>query len=171
MGEGLRRDVEHDEESDGGKMSKSSGVPSSGDSVTRISQQDFLNELNQTVAKSQDAFDRTVLALSGGAFGVSLAIFKDLLGHHSYNQGFIVAAWVSWTISLAAGLWSHFSSVRANQAAANAWREHGTMEAISRSSSGYETLTTVLNVVSGAAFVLGCLFVVCFVSQNIGGIR
>src|SRR5690349_13298608 len=47
---------------------------------------EYRNHLVTAKAKAQDDYDRTVLALSGAAIGISLTIVKDFLGSQAAQQ-------------------------------------------------------------------------------------
>jgi len=64
--------------------------------------------------KAQEAYDKTVLSLSGGALGISFAFVDEFLtGDTVYATGYLVSAWFCWGLSAAVVLASHFFSQRA----------------------------------------------------------
>ena len=70
--------------------------------------------LTQTEQKSQAEFDKGVLALSGGALGLSFAFLKNIVGAGEIiHAGFLLAAWIMWAASSASVLISFFVSTLA----------------------------------------------------------
>jgi hypothetical protein len=122
----------------------------------------FRDLLQQYAADAQDAYDKAVLTLSGGALGVSFAFIKDVVGtgplHH---WEWLVAAWSAWVLSTASKLWSFYSSEAAMQAAIDKWDDG------EREWKGLLTApnlwTTILDKVAGVSFVLGVIAMGVFV--------
>lgn len=70
----------------------------------------LLQELEQ---KAQESYDKAVLTLSGGAFALSLAFTRVVVGPDPSNYGWLFLAWASWGASIAFALFSHYMSARA----------------------------------------------------------
>ena len=61
---------------------------------------DYRGLLISTEQASQTDFDKGVLALSGGALGLSFAFTKDIVGTtHVVHIGFLLSAWIAWAAS------------------------------------------------------------------------
>lgn len=61
--------------------------------------------------KSQEDFDKTVLALSGGALGISFTFLKDVIGSSPITRPeLLFGAWVAWAVSTFAVLASYYLS-------------------------------------------------------------
>src|SRR6267143_7249685 len=76
----------------------------------------YRDKLVELAEKSQTAFDRTVIALSGGALGVSFAFVKDFLATQTPRcTGLLMGAWGSWITSLVIILWSYYFSALSMQ--------------------------------------------------------
>lgn len=59
--------------------------------------------------KAQEEFDKAVLALSGGALGVSLVFLKDIIGSNPIKlPELLMAAWVCWAFSTLSVLTSYY---------------------------------------------------------------
>ena len=121
------------------------------------------DQLIEYLAKANDAFDNTLLKLSGGALGLSFAFVRQFVGGDEVRSAWLLgAAWVLWIGSLTFGLWSHYVSGLAME------------EAIQRHDAGdaaeggrYDKVTRYLNPVGGLAFVVGVSFAVAFMICNI----
>jgi hypothetical protein len=127
----------------------------------------YLDLLNQTAEKSQDAYDKLVIALSGGALGISMTLLKDFLGKGAFNRELVVLAWLAWTLSLAAALWSSFYSVAANRQMAKEVSEQNKIPSQKEANNAAGLLTQILNFVSGFFFVVGAFLIICFLAENI----
>lgn len=115
--------------------------------------------------KAQEQYDKTVLALSGGAFGISFAFVENFVGQNPQSTTWLLAAWVAWGISIASVLGSFYFSNRAMRK---------TIDQVDRSSieseplgGVYSSVTAVLNAVGGLLFLVGALMLVWFVAQNL----
>jgi hypothetical protein len=125
------------------------------------SDSDYRKHLVDTRQKSQDAYDKTVLALSAGALGVTISFVKEIVGGHPRVTWLLFTAWACWGISCAAVLYSHFSSVAAHKEAIAALDENREPEI------GSNKATKIFNIVSGAVFLLGLLFFCVFAYINL----
>lgn len=126
---------------------------------------DYRAQLVALEQQSQSTFDRTLLTLSGGALGVSLAFVKDLLGGAAPARGqLLMGAWVSWICSLGLVLCSHYFSVLATRTAikqvdAGKIYEHAP-------GKGFGTVTDWLNALGGLAFIGGLVLIALFANAN-----
>lgn len=138
-------------------------MPDSGHSPEVQKYRDLLVE--QTL-KSQAEYDRLVIALSGGAFGISFTFVDRIAGDDPVMIFTMVTAWVLWSASLACALWAHSTSTAAMRAATVAL-DRGRLD--SGAPGGIaDAITHGLNVASGALFVAGLLFVCLFTAANFG---
>jgi hypothetical protein len=116
--------------------------------------------------KSQEDFDKTVLALSGGALGISFAFLKDVIGTEPIHFSMLlVSAWSVWGLSMLCVLTSYFCSHMAirrmitqidedtfhTQKKGGAWRD----------------VTATLNVLGAVFFVGGVLSITIFAAKNL----
>ena len=122
----------------------------------------FLQEAEQ---KAQAAYDKTVLALSGGALGISFAFVKDIVElEQATDRGILVVAWIAWGLSLAAVLVSLFTNVLAMRKAVDQIDEQTIY--VEHPGGWLDLMTLVLNVLSGFLFLLGLGLLVVFVVVN-----
>jgi hypothetical protein len=117
--------------------------------------------------KSQEDYDKTVLALSGGALGISFAFLDKLLVHGPIvRPGLLVLAWSSWAVSVILVLVSYYLS---RVALANAIRQTDKGEIRSVCPGGVPSVILgVCNCGSGLLFVLGVFMMTAFVRFNMG---
>ncbi len=129
--------------------------------------------LSQADQKSQDDYDKTVLALSGGALGISFAFIKDLLSSTPVYKAALLTAWITWTLSLCIVLLSYFTSRKSiRKGIEQVDRELETGKPIEGHFGGvFAKITGGLNVTSGILFVIGIAFFIAFVYFNLGGIN
>ena len=116
--------------------------------------------------KSQGEYDRTVMALSGGALGVSFAFVDAFLKDGpAQDAHFLALAWASWVASLVCVLTSHYFGTLAIRKAIGQV-DRGVVR--SETPGGlFDLLTTGLNGAGGLLFVLGAALAGFFVSANV----
>lgn len=121
----------------------------------------YRDHLVETRQKSQDSYDKAVLALAGGGLGVTINFVKDIVGTHPRATVLLFTAWICWGISCATVLYSHFSSVAAHNEAI------ATLDEDREPDIASDKLTRLLNVGSGALFLLGLLLFGLFAYINL----
>lgn len=122
----------------------------------------FLIEAEQA---AQEHFDKTVLTLSAGAFGVSFAFVENVVGAAPQAVGWLLAAWIAWGASITAVIASfYFSTLSLRRAI-----EQVDAGSIHEETPGgfYTTITNVLNFAGGSLFFIGALLIVVFVAKNL----
>jgi hypothetical protein len=121
--------------------------------------------LLDTEQKVQAEYDRTIVLLAGGGLGISLTILKDVVREKPLNHSeFLFAAWLAWSISLGITLISYYTGI---QAIHKAVRQIATGILHQKSPGGFlNTLTQILNFLSGLLVIVGLLSLICFVYLN-----
>jgi hypothetical protein len=97
-----------------------SASPAAPSGVTEFEAQhaDYDSQLSEHEASMQDAFDRNVILLSGGAFAVSMTFVKEMLGaDQAFDTLFLKLAWICWITAVTAMLVSYFVSAKGMRAA------------------------------------------------------
>ncbi len=148
------------------------GTPS-GDSSSPASAADadeaaeYRRALVSLEQQSQKAFDTTVVTLAGGALGLSFAFLKDILkGQPPIRPGLILAAWILWVVTLTIVLTSYYTSALAMR---KGIRQLDAGGLASRPTGGlFAHVTTVLNALALAAFIVGLLLAGFFLRANMG---
>lgn len=127
-----------------------------------VAKAQYRASLVQLQEKMQAEYDKTVLALSGGAFGVSVLLIKELIGaKKAVGSASVTMAWIFWGVSVLAVLCSFFSSAKAMEAAITRIDRD---EPISEDIGGTPDLwTRGFNYASGGCFVVGLGFFIYFV--------
>lgn len=113
--------------------------------------------------KAFDDFDKTVLALSAGALGISITFLKDLLGPGTTAYSYVVASWVCWSLSILSVLSSYYVSQLTLD------RAIGQIDAGDRPDKPgglFASITKTLNGLGGLCFLAGLIVFIVFVSQN-----
>lgn len=129
---------------------------------------EYRAQLVEIENRSQTTFDRTVLTLSGGALGVSFTFVEQFVGSGpAVQSGFLLAAWIAWTSSLAIILLSHYFSTLAIRATIEQV-DAGTIYD-ERPGRWYDTAVKWANLLGAFLFILGVIFVVVFSMSNLGG--
>ena len=113
----------------------------------------------------QNEYDKAVMALSGGALGISFAFLKDIVGTKGLAHFCaLLGAWVLWGLSISFILASFFTSTKALRRAVDDTDMHTIY--ITLAESGWATATKILNALGGICFFLGLLALVVFVAYN-----
>lgn len=116
--------------------------------------------------KAQTDFDRTVMALSGGALGISFAFIEKVVGSGvPRSVGALKFAWVAWVVSLAAVLTSHYLSALAMRRALEQY--DGGRRPGERVGGAFDSLTSFFNAAGGLAFLAGAAAAGLFVIRNL----
>ena len=128
--------------------------------------QEYRNLLLDAEKKSQEDFDKTIIALSGGALGISFAFVKDIVGNDPLvNSWLLFVAWISWGFSLAFILLSFYFS---QQAFRRAIEQVDSNEIYNQNPGGWQSkVTSALNFLGMLALLFGIGFMVAFVYFNL----
>ena len=115
--------------------------------------------------QAQADYDKTVLTLAGGALGISFAFVERFVKDQPpFRIGFLVAAWMTWTVSLASVLVSFYLS-RLSLDKAIRQADGGTIRR-TRPGGVATILVEGCNFMSGASFVVGLVLMALFVWYN-----
>ncbi len=75
---------------------------------------EYRQQLITLEQKSVESFDKTVIALSGGALGLSLTFVKEIVDlANALQTQWLLTAWICWTTSLLCVLLSFWLSAKA----------------------------------------------------------
>jgi len=122
--------------------------------------------LTQTEQKSQAEFDKGVLALSGGALGLSFAFTKNIIGTGEIiHAGYLLAAWIAWAASSASVLISFFVSTLALRKAIRQL-DQGTI-GMERPGGWWDRATSSLNLSGLILFLFGLAMIIVFLNYNL----
>ena len=121
-----------------------------------------LLELEQ---KMQGEFDKAVMALSGGAIGLSFTFLKDVLKAATLKDtSWLLAAWVIWGLSVSCVLFSFYSSALAMRKAIKQTDEK--LIYVVPEGGFFNKVTMWLNLAGGLLFLFGLLSLVVFMKGN-----
>ena len=128
---------------------------------------EYRNNLIQAEQKSQDDYDKSIISLSGGALGISLVFYKEVIGKEvPLLPELLVWSWGVWAASIAAVVASYFLSRLALRKAI----EQTDKNDFSGGVGGWAAnCTSYANALSGILFVIGISLFIAFSSQNIEG--
>ena len=121
-------------------------------------------EYRRTLQAAEDAshseYDKAILALSGGALGITFAFFKEIAARLGTERPlWLIAA------SLAAILASFYTAGKANRLAI---QQVDKRQVPDKPGGGWDRATRGLNFAGGVCFLLGAVFAICFVYQAFG---
>ncbi len=128
--------------------------------------QQYRTILENLEQKAQNDYDKTILTLSGGASGITIAFIKDIVGTSPIvNSNLISTAWIMWGISLSAVLLSFYTSTCAMR---KKIEQIDNKEVNENKLGGLcDSATGILNVISGITFILGVIFAAKFAYINL----
>jgi hypothetical protein len=116
----------------------------------------------------QREYDKAVMALSGGAFGISLTFLKEVIaGSPIMMPSFLLSSWLCWGSSVACVLFSYFTSTLALRAAIKQTDNHTLYLKSQKLGGRYDLVTKILNFLGGILFLTGVISIVLFVSSNL----
>lgn len=123
--------------------------------------------------KSVELFDNTVIALSGGALGVSVVILERVSERLDKAQiaiqyGWLMpTAWAFWATSVACCLCSHYlSHISLRRAISQLDRG----EIIARAGGCWACVTEAFTLIAGIFFLGGLIAAGCFLLKNVSGV-
>lgn len=130
----------------------------------------YRNHLVQSEQKSLEAYDKSLLALSGGALGISFAFINEIIGPGEINSDWLlVTAWACWVATMGGTITSFYVSHLALRRAIQ--QVDNKRIYVERPGGRFSAITNTLNAVSGGLFLLGLVFIVIFASVNMGSIQ
>lgn len=139
-----------------------------GDKKPDTALQGYRSLLVEAERQSQEDYDKWVMALSGGALGVSFAFVKDFVGEGCVHESWLLfSAWVCWGFSVTCVLFSFYSSQQALRKAIKQVDKEKIYE-VKRLGGLSDQVTAGLNLCGGILFLLGVISMTCFVHLNLG---
>ena len=128
---------------------------------------EYRNSLIELEHKIGEGFDKTLIALSGGALGLTLTFIKDIVGPQSVEAtNFALLSWCLWTASLSSLLLAYYFGSLSYRHALKSY-DKGNLNA-DNPGGGYATATNIFNVVGVVAFILGVMSFIYFAFENLG---
>jgi len=130
----------------------------------------YYDKLCSAAAQSQSAYDKTILTLSGGAFGLSLAFLKDVVGSGTIlYPRILMLAFACWIFSMVVILISFATGQISHTRAAIEYIADPAEYDFTNAGGIANSLTKLANFISGITCIAGLILVSLFVSQNVGG--
>ncbi len=128
--------------------------------------QEYRDYIIRAEQKAQDDYDKTVIALSGGALGVSFAFIKDIIGSDSISIAILLfLSWLFWTSSITCVLASYYTS---HLSLRNVIKKIDAGEAQAPRLGGFaDWMTAILNALGGILFVAGVVLMSIFIKINL----
>jgi hypothetical protein len=127
---------------------------------------DYRKTLQALEQKMQSEYDKAIMALSGGALGVSMTFLKDVVLDHGVHGGnFLLWSWICWGTSVTCTLFSFYTSAQALRRAVRQTDERAIYLEIA--GGKFNCVTKILNFCAGGLFMLGVILIVLFASCNL----
>jgi hypothetical protein len=162
---------EEDDEDEKGKASDST------ESKITDADSKYLETLSECEQQAIDEFDKALLKLSAGAFGISFVFLKEITKSETITcKTVLELAWLFWGLTLGFSLLGFFASHQANRNAQVVYMRYlkSTSPGRRRKTINYKKLRgkwgiTVewLNPLGGICFILGLICMSFFVTNNL----
>lgn len=128
----------------------------------------YRQQLIEFEQKIGAGYDKTLIALSGGALGISISFVKDIVGDKEVLCPLLaLIAWGSWATSLACLLLAFYFGTNAYRYAIRKL-DAGNLNPANPGGC-YAILTAFFNALGGISFIVGVILFVYFAYKNIGG--
>ncbi len=164
-----RKDEEDAEESEAEVKSEREEREAANPPGVRLQRRVYRAHLVSLEQEAQEAYDKAILTLSGGALGLSLVAIKDYLSlRGGAGAGLIVLALLCWALSVSCALFSFVSIRRAFESAIGR-EDPGTISARSQLVSA--RVASGLRIGAGVLFFGGVVFFAAYVASwpGVGG--
>lgn len=120
------------------------------------------DEESEEEMKSLEAYDKSILTLSGGALGLSFVAIKDYLSlRGGAEAGLIVLALLCWALSVSCTL---FSSVSTRKAIRSVMEREDPRKSSARSRERSARVASGLRIGSGLLFFGGVVFFIAYIA-------
>ena len=136
--------------------------------------QKYRDQLLQSLLSNSENYDRSILTLSTAALGLSISVIRDFVPvSKMICESLLYISWSFYAVSILATILSFVSSQwgikRQLLYAEKYYLEE--IETYLKKKNVFRSATTVLNHISGFAFIVGIILTVIFVSANVSNIR
>lgn len=140
------------------------GAPQERNSPSKADEE-YLKLLQESENHAIDQYDKTLLTLTAGSFGVALAFLKDIVKSDVVqSKGWLICAWIGWGAALSLSLIAFYLSHRAMRHAQNQYRD-----GVRNNLGGcYDCLVRTINPIAGLSFLFGLISMLVFVTNNLG---
>jgi len=127
---------------------------------------EYRNQLVGMLSKAEEAIDGSLLSLSGGALGISFAFISDIVSlADAGGKGYLFCSWISWTLCIAITLISMFLSPYALR---KTIKQVANNEIYTKHAGGIpDQIIALMNILGIISFIIGIIFIICFVNINI----
>ena len=126
---------------------------------------EYRSQLIEAEHAAQASYDRTVLALSGGALGLSITFVDKFIGDAvSSGNGLLLASWILWALSLSCILVSHYLSALSMRKALH--QLDAGLIRDEHPGGWFDGATAVLNPIGGALFLTGVVTMILFAATR-----
>lgn len=126
----------------------------------------YRDQLLQSALQAQDELDKTILKLSGGALGISLAFINNIVGDGPYIWKIaLLISWSLFCLSMASVLGSYYLSAYSHRRAV-AQLDIGSIYK-EKPGGWFDSATEWLNGLAALMFLVGLILMIVFVYKNV----
>ena len=115
---------------------------------------------------SQEDLDKSLIALSGGAFAVTFSFVSNFIDGEPVLIGWLISSWLSWGLCIVASLFSYYLSTLAFRSAIEELDDGKDFEDVDPGGR-FTTCLNIVNPVSLGLFVFGVISISVFVIYNV----
>jgi hypothetical protein len=127
--------------------------------------EEYLKKLQECENHAIDQYDKTLLTLAAGAFGVAIAFLKDIVKSDTvHSKDWLICAWIGWGGALSLSLTAFYLSHKAMGHAQKQYRD-GVRDNLG---GCYDLIVRKINPIAGLSFLFGLLSMLVFVTNNLG---
>ena len=127
---------------------------------------EYRKQLVEFEQKIGEGFDKTLIALSGGALGLSIAFIKDIVGATAMtHECYLIASWSFWALSLGSILFAFYFGQLAYRKAITQVDNKTIHTEVT--GGKYATIVNWLNAIGAISFLLGVILIIAFSIKNL----
>lgn len=125
----------------------------------------YIEELYKTLSYSNEQFDKHVLFIASGAFGVSFAFIENIIPNlnEATHTDYLIGAWYVYALVIFISLVSHFLS---SQSISWSIRNYGAKK-WEKGFKRWNWLTRSLNILMISGLFYGTILLINFINKNI----
>lgn len=128
---------------------------------------DYRKDVANVIRRSEQSYDKSLLYLTAGALGLSIAFIKNVVGANVIQyKWFLISAWTTWGLSLLSILASYRTSRKSHWIVLDQLKEGYTGD---QWGGIYNKITDYLNCATGVLFTAGVALMILFASFNLEG--
>ena len=124
----------------------------------------YIEKLYESLADSKSKFDKQVLWIASGAFGISFAFIEKIVKlNAATNTSFLILTWSLYTLVIFISLFSHFYSSRSISWSIKNCFQYGFEEGLEKRNKR----TRIFNISTMVGIFIGTISLLVFIALNV----